>query len=106
MTNIIYSTPNDPVNITSLSPKAGFTLSDGLVVPSPILLIDGQCFLWDVAHPTQEGKDPLGFKWDGWSQDKVRVFEALNPRPGASLSLPPSLPLWSVTGQSDSPGGA
>ncbi|TNY18150.1 NADH dehydrogenase 1 alpha subcomplex assembly factor 3 [Rhodotorula diobovata] len=81
MTNIIYSTPNDPVNITSLSPKAGFTLSDGLVVPSPILLIDGQCFLWDVAHPTQEGKDPLGFKWDGWSQDKVRVFEALNPRP-------------------------
>ncbi|GAA5898516.1 hypothetical protein JCM8208_004686 [Rhodotorula glutinis] len=81
MTNIIYSTPNDPVSITSLSPKAGFTLSDGMVVPAPILLIDGQCFLWDVAHPTAEGKDPRGFEWDGWSVDKVKVFEALSPRP-------------------------
>ncbi|GAA5854497.1 hypothetical protein JCM9279_006628 [Rhodotorula babjevae] len=81
MTNIIYSTPNDPVSITSLSPKAGFTLSDGMVVPAPILLIDGQCFLWDVQHPTSEGKDPRGFEWDGWSVDKVKVFEALSPRP-------------------------
>lgn len=87
MTNIIYSTPNDPVSITSLSPKAGFTLSDGMVVPAPILLIDGQCFLWDVAHPTREGKDPRGFEWDGWSVDKVKVFEALSPRPGASVAL-------------------
>ncbi|BGP45344.1 hypothetical protein JCM10450v2_001162 [Rhodotorula kratochvilovae] len=81
LVNIIYSTPNDPVAVTSLTPSAGFTLSDGMVVPAPILLIDGHCFLWDVQHPTQEGKDPMGSKWDGWIVDKVRIFEALNPRP-------------------------
>ncbi|GAA6057704.1 hypothetical protein JCM3770_002653 [Rhodotorula araucariae] len=81
LVNIIYSTPDDPVAVVSIGPSAGFTLTDGLVVPAPILLVDGQCFLWDVAHPTQEGKDATGSKWDGWSLEKVKVFEALNPRP-------------------------
>lgn len=71
--------------MTSLTPSAGFTLSDGLVVPSPVLLIDGACFLWDVSHPTEgKGKNPMGFDWDGWTREKMQIFEALSPRPGAS----------------------
>jgi hypothetical protein len=72
----------------SLSPSAGFTLSDGLVVPSPILMIDGNCFMWDVGHPTDgtkpdgKPKSEFGLDWDGWSKDKLAVFETLSPRPG------------------------
>ncbi|GAA6029912.1 hypothetical protein JCM8097_009166 [Rhodosporidiobolus ruineniae] len=80
LVNIIMATDDDPVSITSLTPSAGFTLSDGLVVPSPVLIIDGAVFLWDVQHPLKGG-DELGRKWDGWSEEKLKVFEALSPRP-------------------------
>ncbi|GAA6015662.1 hypothetical protein JCM10207_008164 [Rhodosporidiobolus poonsookiae] len=80
LVNIIMPTDNDPVSIVSLTPSAGFTLSDGLVVPSPVLMIDGAVFMWDVQHPTK-GSDPMGRDWDGWSQEKLKVFEVLNPRP-------------------------
>lgn len=92
MTNIIASSPDDYVSIVSLTPSAGFTLSDGLVAPSPILMIDGNCFLWDVSHPTEgfktDGtpKNELGMDWDGWSKEKLAVFETLSPRPGAHAS--------------------
>ncbi|KWU45820.1 hypothetical protein RHOSPDRAFT_16091, partial [Rhodotorula sp. JG-1b] len=75
------------VSIVSLSPSAGFTLSDGLVVPSPILMIDGNCFMWDVGHPTDgtkpdgKPKSEFGLDWDGWSKEKLAVFETLSPRP-------------------------
>ncbi|POY73569.1 hypothetical protein BMF94_3507 [Rhodotorula taiwanensis] len=87
MTNIIASSPDDYVSVVSLTPSAGFTLSDGLVVPSPILMIDGNCFLWDVDHPTVgsrpdgKPKSDLGFDWNGWSKDKLAIFETLSPRP-------------------------
>ncbi|GJN87796.1 hypothetical protein Rhopal_000751-T1 [Rhodotorula paludigena] len=80
--NIFASSPDERVSVTSLTPSAGFTLSDGLVVPSPVLLIDGACFLWDVSHPTEgKGKNPMGFDWDGWTREKMQIFEALSPRP-------------------------
>ncbi|TKA57225.1 hypothetical protein B0A53_01181 [Rhodotorula sp. CCFEE 5036] len=87
LVNIIASSPDDYVSIVSLSPSAGFTLSDGLVVPSPILMIDGNCFMWDVGHPTDgtkpdgKPKSEFGLDWDGWSKDKLAVFETLSPRP-------------------------
>lgn len=92
LVNIIASSPDDYVSIVSLSPSAGFTLSDGLVVPSPILMIDGNCFMWDVEHPTEgtkpdgKPKSELGFDWDGWSKEKLAVFETLSPRPGEHAS--------------------
>lgn len=88
LVNIIASSPDDYVSIVSLSPSAGFTLSDGLVVPSPILMIDGNCFMWDVGHPTDgtkpdgKPKSEFGLDWDGWSKEKLAVFETLSPRPG------------------------
>ncbi|KAK4333498.1 Vacuolar transporter chaperone 1 [Rhodotorula toruloides] len=81
LVNIIQSSPNDPVAITSLTPNAGFTLTDGLVLPSPIILCPGGCFMWDVAHPTKNGADEMGREWDGWNEEKLRLFEVLNPRP-------------------------
>lgn len=88
LVNIIQSSPNDPVAITSLTPNAGFTLSDGIILPSPVILCPGGCFMWDVGHPTQNGKDEMGREWDGWSEEKLKVFEVLNPRPGELRSLP------------------
>jgi hypothetical protein len=84
--NIIQPTDNDPVQITSLTPSAGFTLSDGLVVPSPIILFGGALFLWDVGHPTT-ATDKIGRGWDGWNEEKLKVFEVMSPRPGASWCL-------------------
>ncbi|GAA5912040.1 hypothetical protein JCM6882_002014 [Rhodosporidiobolus microsporus] len=78
--NIIQPTENDPVSITSLTPSAGFTFSDGLVVPAPILIVDGAVFMWDVGHPFKGG-DELGRTWDGWDEEKLKVFEVLSPRP-------------------------
>ncbi|GAA5857608.1 hypothetical protein JCM8547_004294 [Rhodosporidiobolus lusitaniae] len=78
--NLIQPTDNDPVSITSLTPSAGFTFSDGLVCPSPVLLFDGAIFLWDVQQPTSK-EDAMGMKWDGWNEEKLRVFEVLSPRP-------------------------
>lgn len=67
------------VSIASLTPTAGFTLSDGLVVPSPIIIIDGTVFLWDVGVPNDQD-----MTWEGWSQDKLKIFETVTPRPGVS----------------------
>lgn len=39
--------------------------------------------MWDVAHPTKNGADEMGREWDGWNEEKLRLFEVLNPRPGA-----------------------
>ncbi|SCV72648.1 BQ2448_4185 [Microbotryum intermedium] len=64
------------VSIKSLTPSAGFTLTDGLVVPSPMLILDGVVFLWDVGPPNLQ---TMG--WDGWSMDKLRIFEMVTPRP-------------------------
>lgn len=65
------------VSISSLTPSAGFTLSDGLVVPSPIIIIDGVVFMWDVGAPNE--KD---MSWEGWSEEKLKLFEMVVPRPG------------------------
>ncbi|SGY67355.1 BQ5605_C004g02768 [Microbotryum silenes-dioicae] len=63
-------------SIKSLTPSAGFTLTDGLVVPSPILILDGVVFLWDVGPP-----NPQTMSWEGWNLDKLRAFEIVTPRP-------------------------
>lgn len=65
------------VSISSLTPTAGFTLSDGLVVPAPIIIIDGTVFLWDVGAPNEQD-----MSWEGWSEEKLKLFEMVVPRPG------------------------
>ncbi|ORY90889.1 hypothetical protein BCR35DRAFT_299510 [Leucosporidium creatinivorum] len=64
------------VSISSLTPTAGFTLSDGLVVPAPIIILDGTVFLWDVNAPNEQD-----MSWEGWSEEKLKLFEMVVPRP-------------------------
>ena len=64
------------ISVASLTPAAGFTLTDGLVVPSPCIFLNGVVFMWDVGPP---GED---FSWEGWSEEKLKVFEVVSPRPG------------------------
>lgn len=67
------------VSISSLTPAAGFTLSDGLVLPSPVIFLDGVTFMWDVAPPKDGGVD---MDWEGWTPEKLKIFEVCDPRPG------------------------
>lgn len=58
----------------------GFVLADGLIIPGGAIFIDDRAFLWDV-DPVQV--DPLSGrgKWEGWSREQFRIFEAVLPRP-------------------------
>lgn len=82
LVNIIAQDARSPVTISSLTPNAGFTMSDGLVLPSPIIMLDGAAFMWDVEPPAEEG-----FAWEGFNEDKLRIFEACVPRPGEAALL-------------------
>lgn len=80
--NIIQTDAARPaVSIATLSPKDGFTLTDGLVIPTPILLINSVIFLWDVAAPSEDGS----MNWEGWNEEKLKAFEVITPRPGEHL---------------------
>ncbi|GAA5832907.1 hypothetical protein JCM3766R1_007088 [Sporobolomyces carnicolor] len=76
--NIILPSSNPSLSITTLTPSAGYTLSDGLVLPSPILMIDGVAFMWDVKPPVEDYK---GGSWEGFDIEKLKIFEVVNPRP-------------------------
>jgi len=71
------------VSVSSLTPAAGFTLSDGLVLPSPVIFLDGVTFMWDVNSPAEGGVDHA---WEGWTQEKLKIFEVCEPRPGQQLA--------------------
>ncbi|CEQ39343.1 SPOSA6832_00859, partial [Sporobolomyces salmonicolor] len=75
---MILPSANPPLSITSLTPSAGYTFSDGLVIPGPIIIFDGAVFMWDVDMPK-----PNDFKgeWQGWNPEKLKVFEVVSPRP-------------------------
>lgn len=53
-------------------------MQSGLLVPTPLLLLNGQVFLWDV--PPLSGLDT---KWSGWTKEAFKVFEVVTPKPGA-----------------------
>lgn len=61
--------------MSSLS-KTGFELTDGLIIPSPVIFLNGTVFLWDVLPPAEDGS------WEGWSEEKLKLFEVVTPRPG------------------------
>jgi NADH dehydrogenase [ubiquinone] 1 alpha subcomplex assembly factor 3 len=64
------------VVVASLTPLAGFTLGDGLILPSPILVINNLVYMWDVGPPSEDGK------WEGFEEEALKVFEVITPRPG------------------------
>lgn len=80
--NNILASEDDPVKlqVDRLTPR-GFHLSDDLLVPGGLLLIDGQPFLWDVNPPNLKASTLPGF-WAGWTPEAFKVFEVVLPRPG------------------------
>jgi NADH dehydrogenase [ubiquinone] 1 alpha subcomplex assembly factor 3 len=81
--DIFADAPRPAISVASITPAAGFTLTDGLIIPSPVIFLNGVVFLWDVAAPNTED-----FSWEGWSEAKLKLFEVVTPRPGQSSLLP------------------
>lgn len=44
-------------------------------------MIEGVAFMWDVEEPKEDSK---GGSWNGFDEEKLKVFEVINPRPGES----------------------
>ncbi|PWN89602.1 hypothetical protein FA10DRAFT_268127 [Acaromyces ingoldii] len=57
------------------------TLSDGLVVHQPAILLNGQALLWDAPLLDLNRAMPSGPGWEAWSDEAWRVFEICTPRP-------------------------
>ncbi|KAM0749959.1 hypothetical protein T439DRAFT_315326 [Meredithblackwellia eburnea MCA 4105] len=77
--NIIQADAARPIpQVKSLSAEEGFTMSDGLIIPSPVIFINGALFMWDVPPPQEMG-------WPGWEVEKWKLFEVVTPRPDILL---------------------
>jgi len=78
----ILASEDDPVRIQvdKLTPR-GFHLTDDLLVPGGLLLIDGKPFMWDVNPPNLKAATLPEF-WKDLSPDAFRIFEVVLPRPG------------------------
>lgn len=83
--------PTDPNAEAALSIEAiksdAVTLSDGLVLQTPIVLINGSCFMWD--PPPLDGQKalPNGAGWEEWTNEKNmretwKVLDVVEPKPG------------------------
>lgn len=81
LTNIFEASDSPPLSITKLT-TGGFQLSDGLLVQGGCIFADGRALLWDVDPPKGNGSDGLDKAWEGWSEERFKVFETLVPRPG------------------------
>ena len=76
LTNILSGGEAPAVQVKTVSSK-GIQLSDGLVLPSACIFLDGKVFLWNVpAKP-----------WDGWKQEHFEIFETVVPKPGQSFQV-------------------
>ncbi|KAL8291905.1 hypothetical protein RQP46_002163 [Phenoliferia psychrophenolica] len=77
--NMIETDAARPIpQVATISPTTGFTLVDGLVVPSPVIFLNGVVFLWDVAPPGETD-------WDGFTEEKWKLLEVVTPRPDILL---------------------
>lgn len=88
--NLLESTDPDQIpalSIESITPER-ITLSDGLVVTSGLILVNGSCFMWDAPPLNADRALPSGVGWEEWLQGEGRVeevwklFEVLEPKPG------------------------
>jgi len=84
--NNITASDDPQLSVRSMG-DSNFTLSDGLVCRTPIIMIQKQVMLWD-APLLSHDKDsnaivmPSGVGWEDWTDDVWRVFEVASPRPG------------------------
>lgn len=80
--------PTDPNAEAALSIESiksdSVTLSDGLVVTSPLVLVNGYCFLWDPPKLDSQKALPNGAGWEEWTRDEGiwKVLDVVEPKPG------------------------
>ncbi|KIK64772.1 hypothetical protein GYMLUDRAFT_160733 [Collybiopsis luxurians FD-317 M1] len=80
-TNILASDIPPPVQVASITPS-GIQLSDGLIIPGPVVFLEGKVFLWDVPRAL------LSSSWGGEAEedkqlirDVFGIFESVIPKP-------------------------
>ncbi|RHZ61655.1 hypothetical protein Glove_346g71 [Diversispora epigaea] len=63
--------------------KNGFITTNGLYIRGPVILLNGEIFLWDVPQGVGfgHGKDRLGGVFDGWKEDFLKIYEIITPKP-------------------------
>lgn len=87
--NILDDAERPAIIVDSIS-ETTFKLSDGIILPSNAVFLNGTAFMWDVPPPA--------FDWPGWTQEMFEVFEVVAPKPDILLfgtgrsALPP--PPW------------
>ncbi|CAO1633301.1 unnamed protein product [Sympodiomycopsis kandeliae] len=97
--------PTDPNAEVSLSIEAinptTITLSDGLVLECPMMILNGYCFLWDPPKLDSNKAIPNGSGWEEWTseegmQEIWKLVDVVEPKPevllfgtGATVLPPP-----------------
>ena len=71
--NILDDGERPPIQVDSCT-ETTFKLSDGIILPSSSIFLNGVAFMWDVP--------PASYTWDGWSEDMFQIFEVVTPKPG------------------------
>ena len=79
--NLFDASDRPSLFVNKLNAK-GFYLSDNLVVPGGLILLDGRPLLWDVDPPVDDSEAGLEGMWRGWGKERFGVFEVVVPRPG------------------------
>lgn len=65
--------------------KPGFLLSSKMHLKGPIVMLNGEVFMWDVPQGNETLRNPKKDHWglfDGWTKDNFKIFEVVTPRPG------------------------
>ncbi|RUP45304.1 hypothetical protein BC936DRAFT_148344 [Jimgerdemannia flammicorona] len=59
----------------------GFVLTDNVQTRGPLVVLNGEAFLWDVQQGKAGSADAGPF--EGWDVDVLKVFEVVDPKPGS-----------------------
>lgn len=57
--------------------ETSFKLTDGIIIPSSCIFLNGIAFMWDAPIPS--------FSWNGWSKEMFEVFTMVTPKPGEAV---------------------
>lgn len=74
--NILDDAERPAIIVDSIS-ETTFKLSDGIILPSNAVFLNGTAFMWDVPPPA--------FEWPGWTKEMFEVFEVVAPKPGKRM---------------------
>lgn len=84
--NMLESEEDMNLSVAAVAPNA-ITMSDGLVLQSPVFLLNGTCFMWDPPALDPDAALPNGRGWEEWDANKQDIFQILDvvePKPGES----------------------